>query len=157
MSLNARRVMGQAGGLRWGAAMRIVEITDADVAQVVALWDRCGLLRPWNDPVADIALARRTPASTVLAAWKGEAIVGAVMAGCDGHRGWVYYLAAEPKAQRMGVGRALMAAAEAFVRGQGAPKIQLMVRSGNPAASFYEALGYGVEEVSVMSRRLDGA
>jgi ribosomal protein S18 acetylase RimI-like enzyme len=133
--------------------MRIAEITDADVEAVVALWDRCGLLRPWNDPRADIALARRTPTSTVLVGREDEAIVAALMVGSDGHRGYVYYVGTEPERQRGGLGREIMTAAEAFVRAQGAPKLQLLVRDGNPATGFYERLGYGLEPVSVMSKR----
>jgi ribosomal protein S18 acetylase RimI-like enzyme len=133
--------------------MRIAEITDADIEAVVALWDRCGLLRPWNDPRADIALARRTPTSTVLVGWEDGLILAALMVGSDGHRGYVYYVGTEPDRQRGGRGRQIMAAAEAFVRAQGAPKLQLLVRDGNPATGFYERLGYGPEAVSVMSKR----
>jgi hypothetical protein len=133
--------------------MRIAEIADADIESVVALWDRCGLLRPWNDPRADIDLARRTPTSTVLVGSEGDLIVAALMVGSDGHRGYVYYVGTEPDRQGGGRGREIMAAAEVFVRAQGAPKMQLMVRDGNPATGFYERLGYGREAVSVMSKR----
>jgi hypothetical protein len=69
------------------AALSIADITDADVADVIALWQRCGLTRPWNDPASDIALARREPNSTVLIGRDGDAIVATVMVGYDGHRG----------------------------------------------------------------------
>jgi hypothetical protein len=130
---------------------------EAEAAAVVALWERCGLTRPWNDPWADIALARRTATSAVLVGREAGAVAATVMVGCDGHRGWVYYLAVEPGRQGSGLGRAMMAAAEAFVQAAGAPKIQLMVRAGNAAViGFYRKLGYLTEDIAVLGRRFDG-
>ncbi|WP_082472850.1 GNAT family acetyltransferase [Sphingomonas sp. Leaf357] len=131
----------------------------ADGAQVIALWQACGLTRPWNDPAADFALALRSPGSTVLVVRDGGAddgaIVASVMVGFDGHRGWVYYLAVGPDSRRGGLGRALMAAAEEWLRGQGAPKIQLMVRDDNAAAlDFYAALGLERQNVVTLGRFL---
>jgi ribosomal protein S18 acetylase RimI-like enzyme len=132
----------------------VAPITEADIEDVVALWDVCGLIRPWNDPRADIALALRTPTATVLVGRESGRVVAAAMAGSDGHRGWVYYVAAEPGLQRQGHGRAIMVAAEDFLRRQGVPKIELMVRTDNLAArGFYDRLGYSTEDVVVMSRR----
>jgi ribosomal protein S18 acetylase RimI-like enzyme len=87
-----------------------------DAAAVIALWQECGLTRPWNDPAADFALAVPGPASCVLVARDDGGLAGSVMTGFDGHRGWVYYLAVAPDRQRGGLGRALMAAAEAWLR-----------------------------------------
>jgi ribosomal protein S18 acetylase RimI-like enzyme len=130
--------------------------TPADAPAVIALWQACGLTRPWNDPQADFTLALETPTSTILLARNGEAISGSVMVGFDGHRGWVYYLAVAPEEQRQGLGRALMLAAEAWLHERGAPKIQLMVREDNMAATaFYAALGYDVQPVSTFGKRLD--
>ena len=123
----------------------------------VALWEECGLTRPWNDPWADLDRALTGPSSTVLAAVEGRALVGTAMVGHDGHRGWVYYLAVSPRAQRQGLGRSLMEAAEAWVLAQGIPKLMLMVRDDNQAAlAFYDGLGYRTETVSTLGRRLDG-
>lgn len=134
--------------------LQIAPVADGDVEEVVALWEACGLTRPWNDPRADIALARRTTSSTVLVGRDGGRIVASAMAGSDGHRGWVYYVAAAPDLQRRGHGRTIMVAAEAFLREQGVPKVELMVRDDNVAArGFYERLGYSTESVVVMSRR----
>jgi ribosomal protein S18 acetylase RimI-like enzyme len=78
------------------------------------------------------------------------------MVGFDGHRGWVYYLAVAPSHQRQGIGRMLMVAAEDWLRAEGAPKIQLMVRDDNTdARGFYAALGYAVQPVITMGKRLD--
>lgn len=126
----------------------------ADAA--VLLWERCGLTRPWNDPRADLLRALDGPSSTVLAALDGEDLLGTVLVGHDGHRGWVYYLAVQPGRQGAGLGRSLMAAAEEWLAGQAVPKVQLMVRSENAAVlAFYEALGYADQDVVVLGRFLD--
>jgi ribosomal protein S18 acetylase RimI-like enzyme len=138
------------------AAIR--EIEAGETGAVVALWCACGLTRPWNDPDSDLAMALKTPTATVLVATDGEQLTGSVMVGFDGHRGWVYYLAVGPEMRRAGLGRALMAAAETWLRERGAPKLQLMVREGNEAAlGFYAALGLEVQPVVVLGRRLDSA
>jgi hypothetical protein len=137
--------------------MEITDALDSDVEAIVALWERCELTRPWNDPRADIALAQRTPTSTVLVGKVGAQIVATAMVGCEGHRGWVYYVAVEPSLRTEGHGRRIMDAAEARVRAFGAPKIQLMVRTDNSAASaFYRSIGYLKEETAVWGKRLDG-
>jgi ribosomal protein S18 acetylase RimI-like enzyme len=127
----------------------------ADGPDVIALWHACGLTRPWNDPAADFAAALATPTSTILIVRDEGALTGSVMAGFDGHRGWIYYLAVAPDARRSGIGRAMMAAAEAWLRGQGAPKMQLMVREGNQAAlDFYATLGLERQDVVTLGRFL---
>lgn len=133
-------------------------IADGDVAAVVALWARCGLIRPWNDPIADIALARTSGHGGVLVARAGEAILGAVMIGHDGHRGAVYYLGVDPDRRRAGLGRRLVAAAEAWCRARGVPKINLLVRRENPAVlAFYEALGFRDTATVCLYKPLDPA
>ena len=125
----------------------------------VALWEECGLTRPWNDPRADLARAMAGPSSTVLAEVTATGdLLGTAMVGHDGHRGWVYYLAVSPSARGTGLGRALMTAAEEWVAERGIPKLMLMVRSSNTAVlGFYDALGYAVEDTAVLSRWLDGS
>ena len=86
----------------------IAPIEDADIADVIALWQRCGSTRPWNDPAADIALARKGANATVLIGRDGGAIVAIAMVGHDGHRGWVYYVAIDPDHRGKGHGRAIM-------------------------------------------------
>ncbi len=132
-------------------------IHDGEDEAVVALWTACGLTRPWNDPMQDLRSARDGATSTVLVATEDERILGSIMVGFDGHRGWVYYLAVDPDRRGLGLGRDLMAAAEAWLSARGAPKIQLMVRADNtPALGFYERLGLERQEVVVLGRRLDG-
>ncbi len=135
--------------------MDIAEIADADVEAVVDLWRRCELTRPWNDPHRDLDLARRSGASVVLVGRIGGAPAASVMVGFDGHRGWLYYLAVAPKHRRRGFGRAMMAAAESWLRTRGAPKMQLMVRETNAgAAGFYRRLGYETQPVVTFGKRL---
>jgi ribosomal protein S18 acetylase RimI-like enzyme len=139
------------------AALAIAPLDPADTAAVVALWERCGLTRPWNDPHADIALALRGPNSTILIGREADAVVASVMVGHDGHRGWVYYVAVDPAHQRRGFGQAIMAAAEDWLKLRGIGKAELLIREGNATVQrFYESLGYNVEPRIVMTRWLDG-
>ncbi|MDH2385310.1 GNAT family acetyltransferase [Bradyrhizobium sp. CER78] len=138
-------------------SLAIAPITDADISAVVALWQACGLTRPWNDPTSDIALARRGPGSTVLVGRDDGAIVATAMVGHDGHRGWVYYVAVDPKSQGKGLGRTMMAAVEDWLRAAGVPKLQLLVRRENAKASaFYQTLGYEESTSVMLAKWLDG-
>lgn len=131
------------------------ELTAADRDQAVALWEATGLTRPWNDPIADFDRAIASPSSTVLGAVDIGGVAATVMVGHDGHRGWVYYLAADPVRRGSGLGRRMMDAAETWLRDRGAVKLNLMVRRDNDAvAGFYERLGYTDDDVVVLSRRL---
>jgi ribosomal protein S18 acetylase RimI-like enzyme len=138
-------------------ALAISDIRDADIATVIALWQACGLTRPWNDPAADIALARRQPNSTVLIGRADNAIVATVMVGYDGHRGWVYYVATDPDRRAKGYGRAIMYAAEEWLRAAGIAKLQLLVRRDNArAGAFYQSIGYAEAQTIVFAKWLDG-
>jgi ribosomal protein S18 acetylase RimI-like enzyme len=139
------------------AAFTIAPIADADVAAIAALWQRCELTRPWNDPAADIALARRGPNSAVLAGRDGDTLVATVMVGHDGHRGWVYYVAIDPQHRGKGHGREIMNAAEEWLRQRGIEKLMLLVRSDNTKVqSFYEQLGYDEQQRVIYAKWLDG-
>ena len=139
------------------AALSIAPIGDADVADVIALWQACGLTRPWNEPAADIALARRGPNSTVLIGRDGSTIVATAMVGHDGHRGWVYYVAVDPDHRYKGYGGIVMEAAESWLRERGIEKLQLMVRTDNSQVqTFYQSLGYLAQERIVYAKWLDG-
>jgi ribosomal protein S18 acetylase RimI-like enzyme len=128
----------------------------ADEDAVVALWEACGLTRPWNDPRRDIERKQQSvQADGFLVATCGADVVGSVMAGYDGHRGWVNYLAVAPSQRRNGLGRRLMDEAEARLLAYGCPKLNLQIRVDNSAAiRFYEAIGYRVDEVVSMGKRL---
>jgi ribosomal protein S18 acetylase RimI-like enzyme len=133
----------------------IAPLDPHDIPALVALWEACGLTRPWNDPQRDAELAIAGPTSTILGLHDGDVLIASVMVGFDGHRGWVYYLAVAPDRRREGLGRLLMAAAEAWLRDRGVPKLQLMVRTSNDEAlGFYEALGLERQEVVTLGRFL---
>jgi ribosomal protein S18 acetylase RimI-like enzyme len=129
---------------------------EADRDAVIALWRDCGLTRPWNPPDTDIALLRASGHGELLVAAAEGRVVGTVMVGHDGHRGWVYYMAVDPAQQRQGLGTRLLRAAEAWVAARGVRKLELMIRDSNiVVAAFYESCGYRREPVVVMSRWLD--
>lgn len=115
-----------------------------DEKKVVNLWEICGLTVSYNDPHADYGFALNGTSSTILIAEsKNRKIIGSVMVGHDGHRGWLYYLAAAPEVRGKGVGRAMVAAGEDWLKQRQVKKVQLMVRPANTAVvSFYDRLGY---------------
>jgi ribosomal protein S18 acetylase RimI-like enzyme len=136
--------------------MQIAEITAADFDAAAALWAEAGLTRPWNPPAADLHRALEGTTSTVLGAFTDNRLVGTVMVGHDGHRGWVYYLAVATAERGAGLGRRLTQAAETWLRENGAVKVQLMVRGSNPSVmGFYDRLGYADADVRVLAKRLD--
>jgi ribosomal protein S18 acetylase RimI-like enzyme len=124
--------------------LTIREIDDADVPHVVELWIASGISRPWNDPLLDIAFARKSPQCILLVGVIEGRVVATTMVGEDGHRGWVYYVATHPEMQRRGIAREMMDAAEAWLRARGVWRMQLLVRAENvDARGFYERIGYG--------------
>jgi ribosomal protein S18 acetylase RimI-like enzyme len=138
-------------------ALTIQAIEDDDVTEVIALWQRCGSPRAWNDPARDIALARKETNATVLLGRNNGALVASVLVGHDGHRGWVYYVTVDPDHRFKGYGRVIMTAAEDWLRARGIEKLQLMVRGDNAKVhAFYQSLGYYDQERVVFAKWLDG-
>ena len=136
-------------------SMGVLELDSDDAAAAAALWAETELARPWNDPIADFQRAIEGPTSAVLGIKRDDQLIGTVMVGSDGHRGWVYYLAVSTTQQRQGLGTELMSAAEEWLREKGAVKVQLMVRSENVlAANFYGRRGFEPSDVQVLSRWL---
>ena len=122
---------------------------------MVALWRRCELTRPWNDPHKDIARKRTVQSELFLVAVEDGTIVAAAMAGYDGHRGSVNYLAVDPAYRRRGFGRALMRSIEEALASRGCPKVNLLVRSANAEViAFYQRLGYARDDVVALGKRL---
>ncbi|MGV8848059.1 MAG: GNAT family acetyltransferase [Propionibacteriaceae bacterium] len=138
--------------------MEINELDATAADATVALWEACGLTRPWNDPYSDFRRAVESESSAILGTYDGDHLIGTAMVGVDGHRGWVYYVASSPVRRGQGIGHALMTAAEHWVSSRGMPKIQLMVRRSNTAVvDFHNALGYEEQDCVVLGRRFDGS
>lgn len=129
---------------------------EADEARVVELWTLAGLVRPWNDPKKDIARKPQVQRDLFLVAELQGVLVGTVMAGYDGHRGWINYLAVDIGERRRGIGTALVRDAERRLRLFGCPKINLQIRRENTAVqAFYAALGFQDDAVMSMGKRLE--
>ena len=126
-----------------------------DQDAVIALWKACGLIVPQNDPRADIDAKIQFQPDLFLVALSMDRLVGTVMAGYEGHRGWINYLAVEPGLRRRGIGRTMMRAAEKKLQALGCPKINLQVRRSNTAVvRFYQSLGFAEDEVISLGKRL---
>ena len=136
--------------------MQIRPFEPADEPAVIALWRQCDLVRPWNDPHRDIQRKLAVRPDLFLVGLVEERIVACVMAGYEGHRGWLNYLAVAPEFRRQGLARAIVAEAERLLRAEGCPKINLQVRTTNAAVvEFYQRLGYTVDPVVSLGKRLE--
>ena len=126
-----------------------------DCDAVISLWEVCGLVRPWNDPRKDIARKLTDGNGAFWVATSDDSLIAAVMVGYDGHRGSINYLAVAPEHQRTGIGVRLMQQAEAFLIELGCPKVSFCVRKDNDAVlAFYGGLGYGMDDVHFLGKRL---
>jgi ribosomal protein S18 acetylase RimI-like enzyme len=126
-----------------------------DQAAVIALWQECDLTRPWNDPLKDIARKLTVQPELFVVGMQENQLIASAMFGFEGHRGWVNYLAVHPSQQRKGHARSLMQWGEEALKARGCPKINLQVRSSNAVViAFYQSLGYGVDEVTSLGKRL---
>lgn len=128
---------------------------DKDEEKVIRLWKACGLVSPMNDLALDIERKKLVQRELFLVASVGDEIVGTVMAGYEGHRGWINYLAVLPDQQKAGLGRALMVEAENLLKAIGCPKINLQVRTTNAQVrAFYERIGFSEDAVVSFGKRL---
>lgn len=135
--------------------MNIRSFRIMDEAAVIALWRSCELVKPWNDPHKDILRKLTTQADLFLVGEIEDRIVATVMAGFDGHRGWVNYLAVSPQHRKAGLGRTLMQHVEAALEARGCPKLNLQVRTTNHAVlEFYKRIGYEQDDVVSLGKRL---
>ncbi|MGI0071173.1 MAG: GNAT family acetyltransferase [Thermoplasmata archaeon] len=138
--------------------MRIRPFEERDEDAVVSLWERCQLVRPWNDPHRNIRRKRTVQPDLFLVGTMEGRVVAVVMAGYEGHRGWLNYVAVEPSLQRRGLARSIVAEAEDRLRESGCPKVNLQVRGSNRAAvEFYRRIGYSVDDVVSLGKRLEDA
>jgi ribosomal protein S18 acetylase RimI-like enzyme len=135
--------------------VKIRAFNAADTDGVIALWTTCNLVVPWNNPRKDIARKLLVNPELFLVGELAGEIVASVMGGFEGHRGWINYLAVDPRYQGKSYGREIMAIVEQLLLELGCPKINLQVRSSNAAVlRFYESLGYGRDDVVGMGKRL---
>jgi ribosomal protein S18 acetylase RimI-like enzyme len=137
------------------AKLHIREFEPADEPAVAGLWHECGLAHAGNDPHEDILRKSRVAPELFLVGTIDGHVVATVMAGYEGHRGWINYLGVQAELRKQGVGRRMMQAAEDRLQALGCPKINLLVRCSNRAVQgFYERLGFCCEEVIFMGKRL---
>ncbi len=133
--------------------IRSFEVTDTE--QVIALWQQCELLRPWNDPHLDIQRKLTVEDSLFLVGELDKHIVAAVMGGYDGHRGWMNYLAVSPSHQRRGYATELITQLEEKLLAVGCPKLNLQIRTENiEVQNFYKKLGFSIDNAVSMGKRL---
>ena len=133
--------------------IRLFQPQDQDA--VIQLWQACGLVRTWNDPAQDIARKLQVQPELFLVGTVRGVLMASVMAGYEGHRGWVNYLAVAPAHQRNAHARTLMQEVERLLLARGCPKVNLQIRSSNAQViAFYKAIGYAQDDVVSMGRRL---
>jgi ribosomal protein S18 acetylase RimI-like enzyme len=135
--------------------MEIRQFSKADTQAVLDLWQACGLVRSWNNPIKDIERKLRVQPELFLVGLIENKIIASAMAGYDGHRGSVYYLAVTPEQQGSGYGRELMQMIEDKLTALGCPKINILIRSSNLAVlDFYKSLDYISDDVASVGKRL---
>jgi ribosomal protein S18 acetylase RimI-like enzyme len=135
--------------------MQIRSYSESDETAVIELWRQCELTRPWNDPRKDIQRKLTTQPELFFIGEQDGNIIATAMAGYDGHRGWVNYLAVDPAYQGEGIGRRLMQHVEESLAAIGCPKLNLQIRASNQSAlAFYERIGYAADEVVSYGKRL---
>ncbi len=136
--------------------MEIRGFRPEDEPSVVALWQRCDLVRLWNDPHRDICRKLKVNPEWFLVGLVDGQVMATVMAGYEGHRGWLNYLAVAPEFQRRGLAREIVAEAERLLRKAGCPKVNIQIRTSNQSViEFYSRLGYSVDDVVSMGKRLE--
>ena len=153
--VRAWRAASEAERIDMGPGIRPFRETDRE--GVIRLWERCGLVAPQNDPAGDIDMKMAFQPDLFLVGVAEGRVVSSAMAGYEGHRGWINYLAVDPDHRRRGFGRAMMEEAERRLSALGCVKVNLQVRSGNrQVVGFYDAVGYAEEDRVSMGKRLRG-
>jgi len=127
----------------------------SDKEDLIKLWVECELVVPWNDPHLDIQRKLKIQPELFLVGFLEGRLIASVMAGYEGHRGWVNYLAVHPEYQRRGIGRSMMERVEQLLLALGCPKINLQVRKTNQGViNFYQRIGFNDDNVTGMGKRL---
>lgn len=135
--------------------MHIRKFAESDRQSVLELWKACDVLRPWNDPDRDIDRKLQFQPELFFVGIVNSQVVASAMAGYDGHRGSVFYLAVHPEVQGLGYGQYLMTHIETVLANLGCPKLNIVVRSKNGAVlGFYRNLFYATDDVVSLGKRL---
>ena len=138
------------------SSLLISPFQEGDEEALVSLWNMCKLTVHWNNPYKDIARKLKVQAEFFLVGYLGDELVASVMAGYDGHRGWINYFAVNPDFQGRGYGKQLLENIENRLRKLGCPKINLQIREGNDnVLSYYQKLGFVEEKRINMGKRLE--
>ena len=128
----------------------------SDTKEVIELWQECGLVVPWNDPQRDIERKLSVQPELFLVGLINDEIISTAMAGYDGHRGWVYYLAVKPRYQQQEIGKQMMKETEIRLFELGCPKLNIMIRTTNlEVVNFYKSIGYKIDAVTSLGKRLE--
>jgi ribosomal protein S18 acetylase RimI-like enzyme len=136
--------------------MKIRAYQPRDKEAVIQLWRECGLIAPQNNPVKDIERKLKVNPEWFLVGEIDGRIIASCMAGYEGHRGWINYLAVWPDHQRQGLAGQIMEQAESLLRAAGCPKINLQVRTSNSRViAFYKSIGFTLDEAVSMGKRLE--
>jgi ribosomal protein S18 acetylase RimI-like enzyme len=135
--------------------LMIREFKIEDEQEVIDLWIKCNLVKPWNNPKLDIMRKLKIDKDLFLVGTVEDKIIASVMGGYEGHRGWINYLCVDPAFQRKGFGRLIMEMVEEKIKLKGAPKVNLQIRTENTEViNFYKSIGYKIDEVVSMGKRL---
>ena len=138
------------------SSLLIRPFKEGDEEALVSLWNMCKLTVPWNSPYKDIARKLKVQAQLFLVGYLEDKLIASVMAGYDGHRGWINYFAVHPDFQARGYGRQLMDNVENGLRELGYPKINLQIREGNDKVlSYYQKYGFVKEKRINMGKRIE--
>ena len=138
------------------SSLLIRPFKEVDEEALVSLWNMCKLTVPWNNPYKDIARKLKVQAELFLVGYLEDKLIASVMAGYDGHRGWINYFAVHPDFQGRGYGKQLMNNVENGLRELGCPKINLQIREGNDKVfSYYQKLGFVEEDRINMGKRIE--
>lgn len=135
--------------------MKIRQFREDDREAVIELWKACDLTRPWNDPSIDIDRKVQFQPELFFVGEFDEQLMASAMAGYDGHRGSVFYLAISPEYQSQSYGQKMMMHIEEVLISMGCPKLNIVVRSSNERVlGFYNNLGYATDDVVSLGKRL---
>jgi ribosomal protein S18 acetylase RimI-like enzyme len=138
------------------SSLLIRPFKEGDEEALVSLWNMCKLTVPWNNPYKDIARKLKVQAELFLVGYLEDKLIASVMAGYDGHRGYINYFAVHPNFQARGYGKQLMDNIENGLRELGCPKINLQIREGNDKVfSYYQKLGFVEEKRINMGKRIE--